>query len=116
AAWDGVVAAVQAVGQWFTWLWSTVIQPVFDAIGLAARVLFAILFTILVAPLILAVKGLGAVFTWLWEAAIQPAWNAISGFISDVWTGTIQPVLQAIGDFITTVVGAAWTWLRDTVT
>lgn len=114
-AWNGIMTAVQAVGQWFQWLWDTIISPVFNFISLAARVLLAVLVTAVLAPIILAVKGLGLVFSWLWESVIQPVWGAIAGFISEAWTGTIQPVLAAIGTFITTNVGAAWTWLSDTV-
>lgn len=115
-AWAGIVAGAQAVGAAFTWLWSTVIQPVFDFIATAAKILLAVLVTIVLAPLILAVKGAGIVFTWLWESVIQPVWTAISGFIVSVWEGTILPVLTAIGTFITTNVGAAWLWLQNLVT
>jgi phage-related protein len=114
-AWDGIVAGAQAVGAAFQWLWSNIISPVFDFIATAAKILLAIIVTIVLAPIILAVKAAGAIFTWLWENAIKPAWDAISGAISAAWTGVIQPVLQAIVDFIGGQLTAGWNALRDAV-
>ena len=128
--WGGIVTAVRWLGDAFSWLWSTILSPVFSAIGLAARVLAAIVFTVLVTPIILGVQLLAAIFTWwwqnvtwpvfqaigagamwLWQNALLPAWNgiqvaitALGAFFTWLWVNAVQPALSAIGAF------SMWLW------
>ncbi|MDX3324751.1 hypothetical protein PV405_08730 [Streptomyces sp. ME02-6979-3A] len=70
-----------------TWLWETVLGPVFGWIGDAAK--------------------------WLWTNAIKPAWDFIrSGTvllgskIKELWTAYVSPVFTWIGD------KASWLWTK----
>ncbi|WP_432160779.1 phage tail tape measure protein [Streptomyces sp. NRRL F-5630] len=84
---DGIWAGLQAVGSAASWLWSTVLSPVFGFIGAAARVLFAVVVVAVVTPIVLAFKALGAVAGWLWNNAIGPAFRGIVALASWWWAG-----------------------------
>ncbi|RIH58689.1 replication protein [Streptomyces sp. SHP22-7] len=89
---------LQAVGQWASWLWTTILSPVFSAIATGGKILATILGVIVFGPIILGVKVLGAIFGWLWTAAIQPVfgwivagaklwWSGVQLYFSLVWGG-----------------------------
>lgn len=102
SAWDSVVSALQTVGGWFTWLWDTILKPVFEAISLAVRVLIAVIWTVLVTPMILAWKAIAAIVTWAWESMIRPCLQALGDFFAWVWNSLIKPAWDALG------AGIAW--------
>ena len=85
---DGFMTGLQAVGTAASWLWSTILSPVFSAIGLGSRILATLLLTILITPVYLAVKGLGVVFSWLWDVAIGPTFSLMTAGAKAVWAGT----------------------------
>ncbi|MBJ6623644.1 phage tail tape measure protein [Streptomyces sp. DHE17-7] len=49
---------LQAVGQWASWLWTTILSPVFSAIATGGKILATILGVIVFGPIILGVKVL----------------------------------------------------------
>ncbi|WP_339124177.1 phage tail tape measure protein [Pseudonocardia sp. D17] len=112
AIFNGIVVAVQAVGSFFVWLWQTVISPVFSFIGEAARILFAVIFTILVAPLMLLIQALGALFEWLWSAVISPVFNFIGMIATWLWNTVLLPVFSAIQAGLQ-VLGSFFSWLYN---
>ena len=98
------VTAWQAIGAAASWLWDNVLSPVFSAIGLAVRILIAVVWTVLVSPFVIAwnvlaaivnavwlntikpgFDGMGMAATWLWKNAIEPAWNGIMYISNVVW-------------------------------
>jgi tape measure domain-containing protein len=121
AALRGIQVALSAVGDAAVWLWHNAIQPTWNAISLAARILFAVVFTVLVTPwLILWRTVLGPVITWLWQERIKPifdliglgaqllwrgieivghgiasAWNFLGGIFRDVYNFTIRVAIEA---------------------
>lgn len=107
---SGIWTALQAVGSAASWLWSSVLSPVFGFIGTAAKVLFTIVAVAVIAPLVIAFRAFGAVASWLWNVAIGPALRGIAAV--GVWLyGTIlKPMIgAAIGTFH--ALGAAGSWL-----
>ncbi|MFJ8883602.1 phage tail tape measure protein [Streptomyces sp. NPDC102402] len=91
------IYAVLLIGPWIlgfkligaaaSWLWGSVLSPVFTWIGEKA--------------------------VWLWENAIRPAWDGIMGGIKAVgamaswlWANVFSPTLSWIGD------KAAWLWTQ----
>nr|WP_206441353.1 phage tail tape measure protein [Streptomyces boncukensis] len=84
---SGIWTGLQAIGSAASWLWTTVLAPVFSAIGLAAKVLFAVVVVAVITPMVLAFKVLGAVAGWLWNAAIGPAFRGIVALASWWWAG-----------------------------
>ena len=129
-AFDGIRAAIGWVGDKASWLWNSIISPVFSAIGTAARVLMAIIGTVLIAPFLIAWNLLAGVISYVWTNHIQPVWNMWGQVISWLWTSVAQPVwnmmqtaLGALGAFFTWVwnavispawnalgAGIAWVW------
>ncbi|MFK0182295.1 hypothetical protein ACIQVR_40795 [Streptomyces xanthochromogenes] len=106
AIWTGL----QYVGAGAVWLWHTAIEPAFNGIALAARILFAIVATVLITPLVLAFKLVAAIAMWLWQNAIQPAFDGIATVAVWLYTAIIKPYL----DFIVAefrFVGSIATWL-----
>ena len=75
----------KAVSTIVTWVWSSVIKPVFAWIGQAA--------------------------VWLWENALKPAWNwivdglkTVGGWFVWLWDNAIKPAIDWIA------AGALWLW------
>jgi TP901 family phage tail tape measure protein len=109
-----VETAVRAVGAAFSWFWSTILQPIFNVISIAVRILVAIIITILLVPLRLGILALGALFTWLWSIAIGPAlrwlqsafaafglyvqlrWRELVSVLTTVWNVTGKPLINGI--------------------
>ncbi|WP_134664010.1 tape measure protein [Amycolatopsis sp. CFH S0078] len=94
--WDGAVAAFRAIGAAASWLWSNVLSPVFNFIGLAARVLIAIVVTVLVTPFVIAFRVLAAIATWLWGNVLSPVFGFIGAAAVWLWTNAIKPVVDFI--------------------
>lgn len=113
-AWNGVVTAVQAVGQAFQWLWTNILQPVFSFIDTAARVLVAVLVTIVLTPIILLVKLLGLAFMEVYNNAIKPAWDGIVAAAQWAW-GILSGVFNTVVSFLAGVFSAAWNGLVSVV-
>ncbi|MFF5285182.1 phage tail tape measure protein [Streptomyces sp. NPDC013171] len=101
---DGLMIGLQAIGTAAAWLWNTILSPVFSAIGLAARVLFAILATVLIAPVMILFNALGALAGWLWDVAFKPAFEAIGAAAAWLWNSMLKPAFDAIG------AAAMWLW------
>lgn len=95
-AFDGIWAALQQVGQAATWLWQTVLSPVFSAIAFAAKLLATIVVTIVVAPIVIAFKALAAIGTWLWQTALKPAFEGIGAVATWLWNNAVKPAWDGI--------------------
>ncbi|MFE2324588.1 hypothetical protein ACFXD5_11835 [Streptomyces sp. NPDC059385] len=96
--WRGILAGFQFLGSVAMWLWENAIRPAFEGIWSAARILFAILFTVVIVPLVLAFKVLAAVVTWLWENIFGPAFRGIADVAIWLWQNALSPVFSFIGD------------------
>lgn len=117
-AWNGIVTAVKWLGAAFAWLWTNIIKPVFDAISFGARLLFAIVATILIVPLVLlfnllkpAFQAVGVVAVWLWQNVFVPAFKGIGGLAVWLWTYAIKPAIDFIVGYFKFLGGiAVWLW------
>ncbi|MFE0533837.1 phage tail tape measure protein [Streptomyces nigra] len=105
-----LMTGLQAVGSAASWLWSTVLSPVFSAIGTAAKVLAAIVAVVLITPLVLGFRLLGAVGGWLWNTALSPAFSAIGAGATWLYRNAIQPAVSG-GVAAFRALGAAGSWL-----
>lgn len=103
-AFDAVIDAARAVGAAFSWLWHTILAPIFKILYTTVAIVAGVILTVLVTPVYFAVKLLGAIFSWLWDVAIGPAFRWIAEGATWLWRG-IQSVLSGIGDALT----LAWT-------
>lgn len=107
-AWDAISAAA-------VWLWENGIKPAFEGIVTIFKFLAAIVFTVLVAPLLVAWNLISAAAVWLWENALQPTFQAIGDFIGWVWTNLIKPAMLALEFIWRNVIAPAATWLWENV-
>ncbi|MFD0276177.1 transglycosylase SLT domain-containing protein [Kitasatospora sp. NPDC127111] len=110
-AFDGIWIALQAVGTTAMWLWENALGPAFRFIWEAAQVLFAILVTVVIGPLVIAFNILSAVVMWLWRDAFKPTFEAIATLATWLWKWVISPyidawiaVFKALGDL------GLWLW------
>ena len=93
---DGLVTGFQWIGDKATWLWTSVLAPTFGFIGEAARVLMAVVGTVLITPFILAWELLSAAFSAVWNNVIKPVWDAFAGVVQWVWDSIVSPVWEAM--------------------
>ena len=123
AAWENVIQPVfQKIGEIATWVYETILKPVFDGIMAVVSFLaagFKLQFDLIVNAFRLvgaiaawlwtnalqpAFAAIGAAAAWLWQNAIKPAFEAIGAVVSWLWTTIIQPVVAAIGAIF------SWVW------
>lgn len=137
---NAIKPAVDWIAQAATWLWTTILQPVFNAI--AAVIKFVVDYVVAyfkvwagifqwigdaasymysnylqpIFELVAAIftKLIAPVFMWLWESVIQPVFQWIGDAIS-LWWQASQIVFNAVVGFISNTLGAAFTWFRDSV-
>jgi septal ring factor EnvC (AmiA/AmiB activator) len=109
---QGMWTLIKLVGDISVWLWQKALSPAFDAIGLAARILFAVVVVAVLTPMWLAFQALGLISMWLWEKAIKPSLGFIGALAVWVWKNQLQPFFQSMWNAIQWV-GAKFKWLYD---
>jgi hypothetical protein len=70
------------------WLWGAIIKPTFAVIGVAFKILGAVV-QVAAGLFQIQIKIMAAIFRWLWTNAISPVWN-----------GFVKPALMALGAFL----------------
>ena len=94
--WDAMRAALQALGDFFKWVWNSVIKPAWDALGAG----IAFVWNSVIRPAWDALKSaldvVGKFFQNTWNNVIKPAWDALGNGIRAVWTGVISPAFEAL--------------------
>lgn len=98
---DAWSVATTAIGTAVTWLWETVLSPVFAFIG----AIFVWIYNTIILPI---VTGIVAYFTmwativmWLWTTVVSPVFNFIAAIFTWIWTAIIQVIIVAIVLYIT---------------
>ncbi|MCX5202495.1 transglycosylase SLT domain-containing protein [Streptomyces sp. NBC_00237] len=89
-------AAFRAVATVATWLWENIIGPVFTFIANAAKVLFTVVFTVLITPLKTAFEVIGAVVSWLWTNIFSPVFTWIAEKARWLWQQHLKPVWDQV--------------------
>ncbi|MBF6135879.1 hypothetical protein IU501_23080 [Nocardia otitidiscaviarum] len=134
-AWQWILTGIQWIGDKAMWLWSSAIQPTFQAIGAIAMWLW----NSVISP---AFNGIGAVISfwwdnvvmrvfnayklafetagsiamWLWNNAISPAFNGAAAVISYFWDTVGSPIFNNIRTIIGLVGDAISWWWQNIVT
>lgn len=93
-----IVNGVVALGDAASWVWRTILEPVFGFIADAAKVVFTAVVVYFVTPVLAYLKLLGEVFSWLWREAVKPAIDGIGTAAEWLWTSVIKPVFGWISD------------------
>src|SRR5690606_32677272 len=107
-----LVSYWKMVGEAAMWLWRNAIKPAFDGIWLAAKILVALLVTVVFTPIWIGIQAVGAIAKWLWREAIKPAFDAIAAAAVWLWENAIRPALTGIWDGVKWV-GDKFTWLYN---
>ncbi|WP_328314137.1 hypothetical protein OG432_30350 [Streptomyces sp. NBC_00442] len=110
---SGIWSGLQTLGGWAMWLWTNAIQPAWNAIQLGARILFAVIATVLITPLYLAFRLIGGIAVWLWAVAIKPTWDLIAAGAAWLWNNGVKPWFNYLGDGFSWLGGlATWLWQK----
>lgn len=108
---EAVKPAFDGIASGALWLWNTVLKPTFDVIGMAAKILAAVVLTILVAPVVIAFGLLAAAGLALWRYGLQPTFEGIGAMALWLWREAIKPVTDFIWDSFQWVgEKASWLW------
>lgn len=107
SVWEGIKTGA-------SWLWETVLQPIFGFIGTAWEVLSTGIQWYWENVIKRAWDTISTVISWLWNSVLQPifgfistAWEALSTAIQWAWNSIIKPAWDAVS--------AAANWLWNTV-
>lgn len=91
-AWSGIKQGWDLLSGAIFFAWENVIKPVFTFFAEAAKVLFAVVATVLITPFILAWNLLSAAVQAGWEYVIKPAWDALQAAAVWMWNSVLMPV------------------------
>jgi phage-related protein len=111
---SAIGVALRAVGAAAVWLWQNAIQPAFNFISIAARILAAVVLFAVIAPIIVAFRLFQAAALFLWQNVIVPAFNGIRAAISLAWTAFIRPTFNGMKVAVNAL-GAVFRWLWHNV-
>lgn len=106
---NGFMAALKMVGDVAMWLWHTVMDPVFKAIGFIISLWWAAI-QIYWELLKLAWQAIEVAAMWLWHNVIEPVFNGILAAVSVWWSGVqiFWDLLVAAWGVVETA--AMWLW------
>ncbi|MBQ9915952.1 MAG: phage tail tape measure protein [Microbacterium sp.] len=94
--WQNWGAVTQWIGDAWNWLWTTILSPVFNAIGAVFTWIYQTIILPIVTGIMLYIGLWAAVITWLWETVVSPvlAWIG-SGFVW-LYENAVRPVVDWI--------------------
>lgn len=143
--WNGFVGWIKSVIDglvgWWHGVWEggfgQVIRAVWDGIVNYFKIAIAVIYTIVVAPIVIYIHLLSEIFTWLYQNVIKPVWDGISQAMSAAWNWIYGNVIKPIMDYVDLVgkvfqalwntyvvpvwngikdaIGAAWNWIVTNV-
>ena len=109
--WDTVMAAL---GTALSWLWSSVVKPVFGFIGNIAVWLWNSVIKPVFGFIIALWKNvLAPTLEWLWNSVFKPVFNFIGALIKTWWAG-VKVIFNALISFWKNVLSPTITWLKNT--
>lgn len=105
---------VAALGAAFTWLYETIIKPVFDSIFVVVNGFylgFRGIFQLLVAVF---KEIIAPAFMDFWHGVVEPVFAAVGGIFTTWWEAAKQVFSTAV-TFVRDTLGAIFTWFRDAI-
>lgn len=134
---NGIVGFLHVMGNAATWLWKTILEPVFNAIAFGAKLLITIIGTVLIAPWVIAFNLLAGPVKWLWNSVVSPVFNWIRNLLGAVYQWLVKNVFVPFGNYmrllggavmilwkdyvspafngVKNTMGAVWNWIRKAV-
>lgn len=132
-AWNGIKAAVSAVGAWFVgtlwpwlkgvwdkiaaaslWLWHNVIQPAWQGISGAVKVASAVIQLAIAIGVAYFKNFVAPFYLWLWHHIFEPVWKGIS-FVVKANIDLVRAVLASAISFFRNNVAPVMLWLWHNV-
>ncbi|MFI9123880.1 peptidoglycan DD-metalloendopeptidase family protein [Streptomyces bikiniensis] len=111
---EGIWWLLQKVGEIAVWLWDHALGPTFRFLWEAGKILFTILVVGVLTPIYLAFKALGEIGQWLWEEILSPIFTWIGEKAQKLYRDYIGPYLgEAKKTF--EALGAAFKWVWDNI-
>lgn len=103
-----------ALGAAATWLWESVLQPVFTAIGDIFTWIYESIIEPVITGIMLYIGLWAALAQWLWETILQPVFAAIGEAFTWIYENVIVPIIDGIILYFQAW-GAIFTWLYETI-
>lgn len=99
------------LGETVSRMWDSYIKPALSAFATVAKMVAAVVLTVLITPLILAWEALSAAIKWGWDKLIKPAWGALKAAAQFMWDSVLKPVFNAIqAGWKAMADGIKWVW------
>jgi phage-related protein len=112
--WDAILIAWQWLMDGFKFLWESVLKPVFDAISAIFTWIWETIVRPIIQAIMIIVLLLGMAFTWLWENAIKPAFDFIGAIFAWLWNTIIKIIVDLIIAYVK-LWAAIFTWLYENI-
>ncbi|MFJ2708536.1 peptidoglycan DD-metalloendopeptidase family protein [Streptomyces sp. NPDC087428] len=90
---SGIWSGLKTVGDFTIWLWDKAFGPAFKLIGAAAKILFTVLVVAMLIPAAVAFKALGAAGKLVWEKILSPIFSAMGAGVTLLWVKAIKPAM-----------------------
>ena len=94
--WDAMMATLQALGDFFQWVWTALIKPTWDALGAGIDWVWANIIRPAWDALTAALGAVGDFFSWVWNSVIKPAWDALGEGIRWVLDTVVHPAFEGL--------------------
>jgi len=102
------------LGDAWTWLWESVLSPVFTAIGDVFTWIYNTIIMPVVTGIMVYIGIWAAIITWLWQSVISPVFAAIGQIFNWIWNTIISPIVGFISAGLRAW-GAVFTWLYTSI-
>lgn len=113
-----LTAAAKNVASFFVTVWTNVVnflKPIWDGIVEVMKVAVAVIFTVVVTPILLYVRMVSAIFQWLWQNILKPVWDGIVTVFRTAWDWILNNVISPIIHWFQNVIAPMFTWFWQNV-
>lgn len=110
-AWANVTSFIATAWEW---LWGTVLEPIFTAIGAIFTWIYENIILPVVTGIMLYIGIWAAIIVWLWESVISPVFAAIGAVFTWIYETIIMPIVGYI-TMVITGLGIVFNWLQANV-
>lgn len=108
---DALKGRFSALGSTVSDMWEKYIAPALSAFMAGAKILFAVVATAVLAPLMITWNVMSAAIKAGWENIVKPAWDAMAAAGKWLWDNMLRPVFDAIGKAWQNLTeGIKWYW------
>ena len=98
----------------FTWLYETIIKPIWNGIQAAIQFVIDVIKLEIDGWIAIFQNVLAPVFTWLYETIIKPIWDGIQAAIQ-IAVSIITGIINALTWMFQNIFAPMFTWLYDTI-